>query len=106
VSTFDFTPILLICASVITALWILRLVKVFNETPKTQPRLDRRIPTDELALTGPDYREPVADYFERRWESAVRTRAAVNHVCGIEFSPSTKEGAAVDPADPQATQRS
>jgi len=56
---------------------------VANETP---PRVEQRIPADERRLLGPDYRDHCDDYFQRRWESQVRTRSAVNHVCGVTRS--------------------
>ena len=93
-TTFDFTPVICVLGLIVLALWTLRQVKVFHETPRSADngtRTDQRIPADELALTGLDWRDPVRPYFQRRWESAVRTRAAVNHVCGIELpSPQTQ----------------
>jgi hypothetical protein len=69
--------------------------------------MDRSIDQRPRAYTGPvkpdadDWFEPVADYFQRRWESQVRTRAAVNHVCGIELStPQTNRSRAADTAGP------
>jgi hypothetical protein len=77
-----------------------------DRSVETRPRADQRIPADELALTTLDWRDPIRPYFQRRWESAVRTRAAVNHVCGIELpSPHTNRGRAANTADPTNTRR-
>jgi hypothetical protein len=85
---------------------VLALAAWVADRPPTPPRTDQRIPADELALTGLDWRDPVRPYFQRRWESKVRTRAAVNHVCGIELQLTTNnEGRVADPTGPQATQR-
>jgi hypothetical protein len=104
VSTIDFTPFLVIAFLIALAVFAVKQVKAFHETPGSADngtRSDQRIPADELALTGPDWRDPVRPYFQRRWESAVRTRAAVNHVCGIELpSPQTNRGRAGETADP------
>jgi len=51
----------------------------------TPPRVDQRIPAEEMARIGDDYRDHVRPYFQRRWESQVRTRSAVAHVCGVTY---------------------
>jgi hypothetical protein len=83
----DFTPFFCGLGLIALGLWTLRQVKVFHQSPRSADngtRTDQRIPADELALTTLDYRDPVRPYFQRQWERKVRTRAAVNHVCGIE----------------------
>jgi hypothetical protein len=108
-SATDFTPFICGLGLIALALWTLRQVKVFHQSPRSAEngtRTDQRIPADELALTTLDWRDPVRPYFQRRWESKVRTRAAVNHVCGIELQLTTNnEGRVADPTGPQATQR-
>jgi hypothetical protein len=101
---FDALIVILIPGIVlITVTWLVER-RMDAPVDKVQ-RFGQHIPTTERQLLGDDWFEPVRPYFRRRWEAQVRTRAAVHHVCDIEFSPN-KEGAAVDPADPQATQRS
>jgi hypothetical protein len=82
VSEIDFTPFLVIAFLIGLVIFTVRQVKAYGQNPDI-PRTDQRIPADELRRLGDDWRDPVRPYFQRRWESAVRTRAAVNHVCGI-----------------------
>ena len=51
----------------------------------TPPRVEQRIPADEMAVLGDSIGDHCADYFQRRWESQVRTRSAVSHVCGVTY---------------------
>jgi len=84
---YDFTPIIAVLILVGGVLFSLRQAKVFHQTPCSGgTRTDQRIPAEEMALTGDDYRDHCDDYFQRRWESQVRTRSAVNHVCGVTRS--------------------
>lgn len=45
------------------------------------PRPDRHLPADEYALLGDDYRDRVAPFFNRRFESDERVAHAIHHAC-------------------------
>lgn len=85
----DYSPLLIVACAVLLGWWITRQIRTYNVST-SPPRPDRRIPADELALTGPDWRDPVAPYFRSRFESHTRTRLAIAATCGAD--PEKREG--------------
>jgi hypothetical protein len=87
-SATDFTPIICGLGLIALALWTLRQVKVFHQTPRSADngtRTDQRIPADELRRVGDDWRVPVAPFLNRRRESRSRAQDAIGRVCGVSL---------------------
>ena len=73
---------LLICAAAFT---VLALGAWVADRPPPPTRPDQRIPAEEQRLLGDSLCDHVGPYFERRWESAVRTRAVVDATCEVTY---------------------
>lgn len=89
---FDFGVMVVLIGGVLAGLaWLAD--RRLDAPVEEQPRPDRRIPKDELALTGEDYREPVADFLAESFIRRTRNRFAIYLATGAD--PEKNEAASL-----------
>jgi hypothetical protein len=96
VSAIDFTPFLVIPFLIAVVGFIVWQVRAYHVS-EHETRTDQRIPAEEIALTGLDYRVHAAPFFRRRRHFD----QIIAETCGAELpSPNTNRGDAATTARP------